>query len=325
MTNYYGIETVLNPALIKITQSDLAAFKRDRRVWFLKTYLGLRPKRVQAVGPLVLGSIVHAALEARYKFGEDMMPWYQAEVQRQGTEFAALDPYFQWSAWHKQAEQGRIMLEGYVEWIDEGNLDVRYRQWAIEHLLQVHTEYDGTPVVLTGKADMIVRDTLTDELMVWDWKTAAQIERTIRQLHTTEQIPFYLTLLQANQPTEQVGGGAFNILLKSKRTERAKPPFFHREFVNYDRRALAARQASIDGTIIDYVRTVTALNAGVTEPLRVAYANPSVQSWDTWLNPLLEVMDTGGNVAGIIRAQYVQDDPYTRYNEPESPFLDDDV
>lgn len=324
MTNYYGIETVLNPALIKITQSDLAAFKRDRRVWFLKTYLGLRPKRVQAVGPLVLGSIVHAALEARYKFGEDMMPWYQAEVQRQGTEFAALDPYFQWSAWHKQAEQGRIMLEGYVEWIDEGNLDVRYRQWAIEHLLQVHTEYDGTPVVLTGKADMIVRDTLTDELMVWDWKTSAQIDRTVRQAHSTEQLPFYISLLKAQEPTERIGGAAFNILLKSKRTDRAKPPFYHREFVNYDRYALAARQASIDGTIRDYVRVVNELNAGVTEPLRTAYANPGVISFDTDLNSLIDVMDTGGNVTGIIRSQYQQIDPYGRYAEPESPLLVED-
>lgn len=324
MTSYYGVDTVLDPTLIKITQSDLAAYKRDRRIWFLKTYLGLRPKRMQGISPLVLGSMVHGALEAEYKFGKDMLDWLAVEVQTLGTEYAKNDPYFQWADWHKQAEQARLMLEGYREWITDGNLDVRYRQWAVEHLLQVHTQYDGTPVVLTGKADMIVRDTLTNELLVWDWKTAAQIERTVRQAHTTEQLPFYLTLLQANEPTEQVGGAAFNILLKSKRTERAKPPFYHREFVNYDRRALAARQASIDGTILDYVRTVKELNAGVAEPLRVAYANPGVLNFDTWLNPLLEVMDTGGNVAGIIRAQYVQSDPYGRYAEPESPLLPDE-
>jgi len=245
-------------------------------------------------------------------------------VQRQGVEYAKEDPYFQWAAWNKQAEQGRIMLEGYVEWIDEGNLDARYRQWAIEHLLQVNTEYDGTAVILTGKADMIVRDTVTDELLVWDWKTSAQIARTIDQAHKTEQLPFYLTLLQATEPSEHVGGAAFNILLKSKRTDRAKPPFFHREFVNYDRRALAARQASIDGTIRDYVRVVKELNAGVSEPLRTAYANPGVLNFDTDLTALIDVMDTGGNVAGIIRSQYQQINPYGRYAEPESPLLVED-
>lgn len=324
MTHYYGLDTVLNPERIKITQSDLATFKRDRRIWFLKTYLGLRPKLETVIGPLELGTIVHAALEAEYKHGHNLLDWYHAHVKKLGEHYADTVPYFSQEKWDKQAELGRVMLEGYRDWIIDNNLDARYKTIEVEKLLEVDTTYLGSHVHLTGKADLIVQDRVTDELLVFDWKTTANLERTIKQAHYTEQLPFYMTLLAANEPTHQVAGAAFNILLKSKRTARASPPFYHREHVRYGAIPLAARQASIDGTILDYVRTVQALNEGAPEPLRIAYANPGVISFDPGMTPLTDAMDYGERIEGLIAAQFRQIDIYARYAEPESPMLSDD-
>lgn len=324
MTRYYGVDTVLDPERIKITQSDLAAFKRDRRIWFLKTYLGLRPKVESVVGPLTLGTMVHAALEADYKHGHDLIEWYVDHAKQLGELYAEEVPYFQQDKWDKQAELGRVMLEGYQEWIDADNLDARYKTVDVEKLLEVTTTYLGSTVHLTGKADLIVEDRVTGEMLIFDWKTTANLERTIKQAHYTEQLPYYMTLLAANEPGHRVAGAAFNILLKSKRTARATPPFYHREHVRYGPIPLAARQASIDGTILDYVRTVQALNEGVDQPLRVAYANPGVISFDPGMTPLTDAMDHGERIEGLIAAQFRQIDVYARYAEPESPLLSDD-
>lgn len=324
MTNYYGLTTVLDPNNIKITQSDLAAYKRDRRVWFLKTYLGIRPKTIDAIGPLTAGTMAHAALEAKYKHGEDMLPWYLDYARREYENYRKLDPYLQQAAWDSQAELIRVVLEGYEDWIDADNLDAPWETVSVERLLEVQAMIAGHPVLLTGKVDLIMRNRFNNTQRIFDWKTTANIQRTLDQAHKTEQLPYYMTLLMALEPDTRVDGAAFNIMLKSKRTARAKPPFYKRENVGFDRAALAARQASIDGTIVDYVRTVTQLHEGVAEPLRVAYANPGVMNFDRGLNPLIDVMDTGGNVAGIIRSQYQQIDPYSRYSEPESPLLVED-
>lgn len=324
MTTYYGLTPVLDPDNIKITQSDLAAYKRDRRIWFLKTFLGIRSKTIDSIGPLTAGTMAHAALEAKYKYGEDMLPWYRDYARREFEVHRKADPYLQRAAWDAQAELIRVVLEGYEEWIDADNLDAPWETVDVERLLEVRATVNGYPVLLTGKVDLIMRNRFTGAQRIFDWKTTNNIERTLMQAHSTEQLPFYMTLLMALEPHTRVDGAAFNVLLKSKRTARAKPPFYKRETVGYDTRALTARQASIDGTISDYVTTVTRLHEGVAEPLRVCYANPGVLNFDRGLNPLIDIMDNGGNVAGIIRSQYQQVNPYARYNQPESALLSED-
>ena len=323
MTEYYGLQTVLDPNNIKITQSDLAAFKRDRRVWFLKTYLGIRPKQEKTSGPLVLGTMVHTALEGRYRYGQDLLEAYDAAVQETHDAYILTEPYFSEHEWNKQAELGRIMLEGYEEWLDTEHIDSDISTFAVEKLLQVETTYHGIPVTLSGKADHIVRNNLTGELLVYDWKTTNNLERMTRQAHTTDQLPYYMTLQQALEPDEYVAGAAFTMLLKTKRSDRARPPFYRREPVRFTPEALENRQAGIGGAISDYVRVVAQLHDGAANPLRLAYANPGVMSFDRDLDPLIDIMDNGGNVPGVIAALYKQVNPYERYAEKTTSMLDD--
>lgn len=323
MIEYYGLPTVLDPNNIKVTQSDLAAFKRDRRVWFLKTFLGIRPRIPSPVSPLVLGTLVHTALEARYARGEDVEEAFRAAVLESEIEYRSESPYFNEYAWNKQAELGRRMLEGYEDWLAEEHYDADITTVAVERLLQLVVSYRGVPVTLTGKADHIVRDNLTGDLWVYDWKTTNNLERMTQQARTTDQLPFYMTLQQALAPTEYVEGAAFTMLRKTQRSDRAKPPFYTRETVRYSDEALENRRAGIDGAIDDYVRVLLELHAGVPNPLRVAYPNPGVLRFDRELDPLIDMIDNGGNVAGIIAAEYKQVSPYERYATTPASMLED--
>jgi len=323
VTHYYGLDTVLPTDRIKVTQSDLASFKRDRRMWFLKTYLGLRPVYEKVVGPLVLGTLVHAALEARYLRGEDIEEAFRKATYEAEVEYRASAPYFNEAAWNKQAEMGRRMVEGYEQWLEEEHYDADITTVAVERLLQVETTYHGVPVVLSGKADHIVRDNLSGELLVYDWKTTNNFDRMIRQAHTTDQLPYYMTLQQTLEPSEHVSGAAFTMLLKTQRSDRAKPPFYRREVVRYTRAGLATRRAAIDGAISDYVRTALALHAGVDNPMRVAYPNPGVLAFDREFDDLNDIIDGGGNVEGMIRAHFTQVNPYARYETTPASMLDD--
>lgn len=322
MTEYFGLRSVLDPEQIVITQSDLTAFKRDRRLWFLRTYLGLRPKHHATTSPLVLGSLVHAALERRYRDGEDVLAAYEEEVRAARDVSMAMTDSFDMPGWSKQAELGRRMLEGYEEWLAAEHIDTDIRTVAVEKLLQIRAEYLGSPVLLTGKADLIVEDRLTGETLIYDFKTTANIARTIEKAHTTEQLPFYMTLQQAIAPDTWVTGAAFYLLLKSQRSARATPPFYHRERVSYSKAGLETRRSGLHGAIRDYVRVVQALNEGTTRPFEHAYPNPDVLQFDHSFDPLVSMINSGGDVRRMIADRYDQTDPYARY-QPRSLLSED--
>lgn len=311
---YFGLRTVLDPDNIVVTQSDLAAFKRDRRLWFFRTYLGLQPIHEPVTSPLILGTLVHGALEFEYRGTRPIMDAYEGLIRASRAYYESTTPAFDVHGWNKQTELGRLMLEGFIEWRTTEHIDTDIRTVAVEKLLEVHTHYLGSRVTLTGKADLIVQDRLTGETLIYDFKTTNNLERTIKQAHTTEQLPYYLTLQQAIAPTEWVTGAAFYLLLKSRRTARAAPPFYHREKVGFSKAALETRRSGIHGAITDYVRVIQALHEGTPRPFMYAYPNPGVLQFDRAYDRLIDVIDSGGNVAGMIAANFKQASPYARYS-----------
>lgn len=323
LPTYYGVQTVLDPENVTVTQSDLAAFIRDRRSWFLGVYLGLRPLQMRATGPLVLGTLVHNALERFYVADEDLVESFLDEVHEAESGLILADRNYSVHEWTKQATLGRRMCEGYVEWLDESGVDSGIQVLDVEKRLEVRTTYQGTPVTLTGKADLIVRDRHTQVVKILDHKTSANIGRTIDQARTTIQLPYYLTLQEVTgDPDDRVSGAAFTILLKSMRTS-GRGPYYCREQVTYTPHGLAARRAQIHGAIHDYVRVVNALHDGVDEPMQWAYPNHTAPSWaNGQFRMLSEAIDGGDDVRRMISDFYVQKDPYARYRD-EKTMIDD--
>ena len=327
MTNlptYYGVSTVLDPEAITVTQSDLSTFIRDRRAWFLGVYLGLKPKAVKATGPLILGSLVHNALERYYVSDEDLVAAFLDEVREAELSLIAADRNYSVHEWNKQAALGRRMCEGFVEWVEETGVDSGIEVLDVEKRLEFLTSYHGVPVILTGKADLIVRDRMTGIVRVYDHKTTANMARTIDQARGTIQLPYYLTLQEAiAEPGVRVAGAAFTILLKSMRQTGRGGPFYHRETVSYTPHGLAARRAQIHGAIRDYVDVVLRLHEGVREPMEWAYPNHTAPSWSNGPHKILaEGIDNGDDVTRMVADLYLQKDPYARYRD-EKTMIDD--
>lgn len=146
------------------SNSAIQTFKQCRRKWWLQYELGWQPREREVVGPLPLGSRVHKALERMYAHGEDPVDAYAVLVDADrdrimeygGDESALAD----------EAELGRIMIEGYQEWVESEGLDEGLSVIGVEQELRVPL-LDGR-VELIGKMDLRVRQ--DDSRSVLDFK-----------------------------------------------------------------------------------------------------------------------------------------------------------
>ena len=103
--------------VIRLSNSELQTFKDCRRKWWLTYYRRLQPKYKDMTGALAFGSRIHAALDAHYAQG---LPLIQAHADLVETDRQLLLADFQDTfQLEQEAEMGRIMLEGYEQWVEE--------------------------------------------------------------------------------------------------------------------------------------------------------------------------------------------------------------
>lgn len=157
--------------VIETSNSEIQTYMDCRRRWWLTYHRSLRLKREAPVGPLNLGSRVHRALEEGYS-----SPGREAEMRRVlaesierdyplAEELGVLDEF------EKECELAVVMLEGFVDWASEEGLDAG---WEVVHKEQIvrapRMDFGGTPVVLKGKLDQVVRREHDGSLWMRDWK-----------------------------------------------------------------------------------------------------------------------------------------------------------
>lgn len=312
------------PALV-VSQSDIAAFKRDRREWMLGTYLGLRPKHEPPLGPLRLGTRVHAALEQHYGMSYDLVEAYRKICERELEDIYESGIVFDRSAWDKEAELGRIMLEGYREWLDETGADADYETVSVEQKLSHIFDIDGTPVEVRGKIDHRVKDRFTGMHLVEDWKTTANMDALAASAPHSEQLLTYMLLERAvhkDDPDHLLGGAVFTMLRKVKRSERARPPFYDRVHVRHNETALTNYWKRLYGVLRDYVYVVKALDAGVDHRI-VAYPSPANSTRWSPFRHVMTMMDDGSRVEAMLDDLFVQQDPHARYAVEPADILSD--
>lgn len=151
--------------LMYASNSSIQAFKRCRRKWWLAYYVGWRPKEKKVVGPLALGGRVHAALEEMYRDGRHPVEAHADLVAAERTRL--LEAGADISALEEDAELGRLMLEGYVEWVESEGMDAGLEVIGVEQKLTLPL-YEGQ-IHLIGKMDLRVR-TSDDSRAVLDFK-----------------------------------------------------------------------------------------------------------------------------------------------------------
>ena len=309
--------------MIAVSQSELAMWKRCRRQWYLRYYLGMKLERERPVGPSPLGTRVHAAFEASYGYGLDALAAlhvaYALAIEDNGDFEKDL---------LAERELASAMVSGCIEWLAENAMDANLRVVATEQDVTVPSGIEG--ISLRGKLDQVAYDELSGATGFLDWKTSANFDNH----EATDQSPqfrFYSLLMKlaSRVPEEVVWGGWVRTLRRVKRGEKSKPPYYEQTPFWHTPDQL---DATMRGTRM-MLREIQAVREGfdelyaagnvLTEVNRVqqtvTYPNWRKKdcSWDCSFTHVCPMMDDGSDWTGaLIRSgRYVQGDPYAYYGD----------
>jgi CRISPR/Cas system-associated exonuclease Cas4 (RecB family) len=308
------------PESVSISNSEIQTYKDCRRKWWLGTYRGLAKKEKEYTGPLKLGTRIHDALEQYYVTGEHPMTAYGKLQRLDDQRFLQSDKATdvgEIKKFNSEAELGRIMMEGYVEWQNEENRDSELEVVAAEKKLSYRLpEIARGRVELIGKVDLQVRRRSDGSRATLDHKSAVTFNPYYEFSHMSEQLMHY-TMLETLNPDEDstpVDGGIYNLLKKVKRTAAAKPPFYERIDVRFNKKTLNSFWTRTQGTVHGIMELRDALDNGA-DPLFVAYPRPRMD-WGCSKCPFFTVcpmIDDGSYAEDYIEDFYEQVDPNARY------------
>lgn len=298
-------------SVIRLSNSELQTFKDCRRKWWFQYYRRLQPKYKDVTGALALGSRIHEALDQYYSKG---VPLLEAHANLVNAEKAALLEEFKDVAeLEKEAELGHIMLDGYLQWVEENGIDAELEMVSTEE--QITAPLFNGEVELTGKLDMRVRRKADGVRMFRDFKTVGGSLGDFANLAPmNEQILTYM-LLESTKENEEnrSDGGIFTMLKKVRRSANARPPFYDQIEVRHNIFTLRSFWDRIHGTIADLMRVRKALDEGES-PAFHAYPRPSRDC--KWKCPFFNVCtltDDGSAAEQAIEELFVEADPYGYY------------
>jgi len=313
-----------NLDMVRISNSEIQGFKNCRRQWFFANYLGLQAKEVELTGPLPLGTRVHDSLEHFYKHGVVPVDTY-AELMETAREIFEDSPQSDdpklVTKFNSEAELGRLMLEGYIEWIEEtdadANLDIQYAEKVIEHRIDAIDQR----VMLQAKVDAEARRKSDNSLAIIDHKTAIDFGPYHKFSHMSEQLMTYTLISKFHPPEDgaEVDGGVYNLLKKVKRSPTAKPPFYERLDIRFNDATLRAFYIRLLGVLHDMMEVRDKLDAGADHRF-VAYPKPQMD-WHCGKCPFFQLcpmVDDGSSADRYIEDHFVVGNPYERYND-ETP------
>lgn len=299
--------------MLKVSPSEISKFRRCRRTWWLKYYLGWGqdPATAPATSAALLGTRIHAALEAYY--GHDIDPVsaigviYDFEVNRRPDAEPELRSEQDWA---------RVMIAGYLEWAAETGVDEEYDVVDVERALEVAIQLpSGEMAIVSGKLDQIVRRRLDGALLLRDWKSVGTLHKA-DLLVLDEQMRIYSALLTIKSGGFRVDGALYAMLLRSKRTSRAKGPFYEQVHINYNGAEHMNMLTRLRGVLDDMSRVIRQLDSGVDHRL-VVYPNPMTDrcGWDcSEFKNICAMFDDNSRIEDALRNNYVRRDPYDYRN-----------
>lgn len=320
---FQNLEPILgkNPESVAISNSEVQTFKRCRRRWMLGTYYGLGPKNEIQTGPLPLGTRVHNALEVFYRDGVNPVDEYNRLHRIDLKKFIETEAGSDEDAikkFNSESDMGRIMLEGYLDWLDDTQVDTEIEFYSEEEQLRYRLEGIDDRVEIIAKIDARVRSRLDGGKYTLDHKTAApsNFGDYLKYAYFSEQLRHYTLLERIIHPDDKLDGGIYNVLKKVKRTATAKPPFYERVEVRFNKKDIDSYWIRLTGVVRDIMRTRDELDAGLDDRF-VAYPTQKM-SWECGTCPFFQMctmMDDGSDYEAYVEDHFIQIDPNERYNE----------
>lgn len=254
----------------------------------------------------LLGTRIHAALEAYYGYDIDPVSAlgviYEHEVARRPDAEPELRGEQSWAM---------TMVAGYLEWAAETGVDEEYDVVDVERALEVPILLSsGEMAIVTGKLDQIVRRRFDGALLIRDWKSVGTLHKA-DLLVLDEQMRVYSALLTITSEGMRVDGALYAMLLRSKRSARAKGPFYEQVHISYNGAEHMNMLVRLRGVLDDMERVTRQLNAGA-EHLLLAYPNPMTDrcGWDCSFKNVCSMFDDNSRATDAMRANFRQQDPY---------------
>jgi len=305
-----------NPGLVPISNSEMGTYKECKRKWWLSYYLGLSPVEQQVTGPLAFGTRMHQCMEELYKYGTDPLETHD-KLLKEAYVLSAMMGYEEKDL-NSDAELGRIMLEGYMEWLEETGADSDLIVTDSEKKLTMLL-LDGK-VEVRGKLDLRVRRKTDNARRILDFKTLAQFSTYTSTAHIAEQLKLYILLERMNKDNgdDIIDGAIYRLMRKVKRSASAKPPFYQDFEVRHNKKTIDSFWYSLHGTLGEMLKTREYLDAGA-DPRQVCPPTPTRDC--TWKCPFFAacpMVDDGSAVQDFLNDKFEQHDPYERYEEEDN-------
>lgn len=295
--------------MLRVSPSEIARFMRCRRSWAMTYFYkwGVDPMKASPVSKALLGTRIHAAMEAYDGYGIDPISALAAiydEARRQRPDYIAeLTGEQDWAT---------IMVAGYLEWAAENGLDEEHEVISTES--EVETAFqlsNGEMAIVTGKLDQIVRRRIDGAILLRDWKTVTTLGK-VDTILLDPQMRIYSALLATASDGMRVDGALYTMMLRSKRTARATGPFYEQVHVRYNGHEIVNMKTRLRG-ILDDMERVTRGLAARHDHRFAAYPNPIPDrcAWDCPFVNVCPLFDDGSRVEDAMNANFVANaDPY---------------
>jgi hypothetical protein len=202
----------------------------------------------------------------------------------------AFDPSSELKDFESEVELCRIMIDGYMQWIEETGADADYE------------------VVLPSET------AITYEFRAGDYKTG-DFGDLRAQLRQSDQMLRYEILRRSKMPEARSDGMLFNMLRRVKRTAKAKPPFYDRMLVNFNQHQIESAWVRTMAVINDIREVEQRLLAGEDHRTVVYPRWTRDCSWKCEFASICPLFDDGSRVDAMIDSYYEVVDPLNRYPE----------
>jgi hypothetical protein len=157
----------MGDAPYRVSNTEMGVFRECRRKWWIQYYLKLKPRARAFSGPLPLGTRVHAAMESYYTGQEELLAAYRRLVHEERAAMLAHGD-LNTAEFDDEAELGRIMLEGYLEWVATEGVDADLKVIGVEEVLEYPMLEDR--VIVQAKLDLRVVKEFSGARSVLDFK-----------------------------------------------------------------------------------------------------------------------------------------------------------
>lgn len=302
---------------IRLSNSEMAAFRRCKRKWYVTVYRRLALKLgAQPGSALSIGTVVHDALAAYYDPDLKADPvtyvqeMYSAEIaDKPGLEDDLL----------KEQALVVAMLEGYLIWLADEGIDSDIQVLGTERMVEVPLIAGAT---LISKLDAPVFRERDGARLAFEHKTVGGLDEPLPMLKLdtqllTEHLVLFLDYIRKGASTEeayaQCHGILYNMLKKVKRTAAAKPPFYRRVDVPHNLTELRNHWAHVVAIAREIQATRARLDAGENHH-SVCPPNPKREcTWDCPVFRVCVLFDDGSDIEEALDAMYEEVDPLERY------------